>query len=152
MKTKVGDNATADYDNHDNVGILYVGANFNVAKDLTLDAMYLHSNRDKFKGAESKKGGYVFGLGYKGAEASEPGSWGLAAKYYHQGRGTYLAHTIDGDTDFNSGFKGWSFGGDVTLAKNMVLSATYYDTKALKGDQDDNAKTKVLWTEFNVYF
>ena len=152
LKTKVGDNATADYDNHDNVGILYVGANFNVAKDLTFDAMYLHSNRDKFKGAESKKGGYVFGLGYKGAEASEPGSWGLAAKYYHQGRGTYLAHTIDGDTDFNSGFKGWSFGGDVTLAKNMVLSATYYDTKALKGDQDDNAKTKVLWTEFNVYF
>ncbi|WP_295359447.1 S-layer homology domain-containing protein [uncultured Succiniclasticum sp.] len=152
LKTTLGDNAKADYDNNGNVGILYVGANFNVAKDLTLDAMYLHSNRDKFKGAESKKGGYVFGLGYKGAEASEPGSWGLAAKYYHQGRGTYLAHTIDGDTDFNSGFKGWSFGGDVTLAKNMVLSATYYDTKALKGDQDDNAKTKVLWTEFNVYF
>ena len=152
LKTTLGDNAKADYDNNSNVGILYVGANFNVAKDLTLDAMYLHSNRDKFKGAESKKGGYVFGLGYKGAEASEPGSWGLAAKYYHQGRGTYLAHTIDGDTDFDSGFKGWSFGGDVTLAKNMVLSATYYDTKALKGDQDDNAKTKVLWTEFNVYF
>ena len=134
------------------VGIFYAGADFNVAKDLTLEATYLHANKDRFGIAESKKDGYVFGLGYKGAEASQPGSWGLAAKYYHQGRGTYLAHTIDGDTEFRSGFKGWSFGGDVTLAKNMVLSATYYDTKALKGEYENNAKTKVLWTEFNVYF
>ena len=136
------------------VGIFYAGADFNVAKDLTLEATYLHANKDRFGIAESKKDGYVFGLGYKGAEASQPGSWGLAAKYYHQGRGTYLAHTIDGDTDFNSGFKGWSIGGEVTVAKNMLLSATYYDTKALKGEfeEDANPKTKVLWTEFNVVF
>ncbi len=163
LKTKVGDNATVNYDNHDNIGIWYVGADFNVAKDLTFSGMYLRSNRDKFNvtdadtGAieehhDSKKDGYVFGLAYKGAEAAEPGSWGLAARYYHQGRGTYLAHTIDGETDFVTGFKGWSFGGDVTLAKNMVLSATYYDTKALKGELEANAKTKVLWTEFNVFF
>ena len=94
----------------------------------------------------------MFGLGYKGAEASEPGSWGLTARYYHQGRGTYLAHTIDGETGFATGFKGWSIGGDVTVAKNMVLSATYYDTKALKGEQEENEKAKVVWTEFNVYF
>ncbi len=162
LKTKIGDNATVNYDNHDNIGIWYVGADFNVAKDLTFSGMYLRSNRDKFnvidedtgtiENHDSKKDGYVFGLAYKGAEAAEPGSWGLAARYYHQGRGTYLAHTIDGETDFVTGFKGWSFGGDVTLAKNMVLSATYYDTKALKGEQEDNAKAKVLWTEFNVYF
>ena len=135
-----------------NLGIFYVGADFNVAKDLTLEATYLHANKDKVGAFETKKDGYVFGLGYRGAEISKPGTWGLAAKYYHQGRGTYLAHTIDGDTDFNSGFKGWSFGGEVTVAKNMLLSATYYDTKALKGEYDDNAKTKVLWTEFNVVF
>ena len=138
------------------VGIFYVGANFNLAKDLTLDATYLRSNRDKFfdgaKDYTSKKDGYVFGLGYKGAEASEPGSWGLAARYYHQGRGTYLAHTIDGYTDWMTGFKGWSIGGDVTVAKNMVASVTYYDTKALKGEQEDNAKAKVIWSEFNVMF
>jgi len=136
-----------------NVGIWYVGADFNLAKDLGLNAMYLRSNRDKFDGAESKKDGYVFGLGYKGAEASEPGSWGLTARYYHQGRGTYLAHTIDGFTDFKSGFKGWSIGGEVTVAKNMVASVTYYDTKALKKDQEDEYKdAKVIWSEFNVTF
>ena len=135
-----------------NIGIFYVGADFNLVKDLGLNAMYLHANRDKFGGLESKKDGYVVGLGYKGAEASEPGSWGLTARYYHQGRGTYLAHTIDGHTEFDTGFKGWSIGGEVAVAKNMVASVTYYDTKALKGDQEGNAKAKVIWSEFNVTF
>ena len=141
-----------EYADGKNMGIFYVGADFNLAKDLGLNAMYLHANRDKFGGFESKKDGYVVGLGYKGAEASEPGSWGLTARYYHQGRGTYLAHTIDGHTEFDTGFKGWSIGGEVAVAKNMVASVTYYDTKALKGEQEDNAKAKVIWSEFNVFF
>ena len=157
LKTKLDVDGIASYDGKDNVGIWYVGADFNLAKDLMLNAMYLRSDRDKFVDDDgnkltSKKDGYVFGLGYKGAEAAEPGSWGLTARYYHQGRGTYLAHTIDGDTDFMTGFKGWSIGGEVTVAKNMVASVTYYDTKALKGDQEDNAKSKVIWSEFNVTF
>ena len=135
-----------------NIGIFYVGADFNLVKDLGLNAMYLHANRDKFGGLESKKDGYVVGLGYKGAEASEPGSWGLTARYYHQGRGTYLAHTIDGETEFDTGFKGWSIGGEVAVAKNMVASVTYYDTKALKGELENDAKAKVIWSEFNVFF
>ena len=152
LRTKLGANGEAAYGGSSNNGIFYVGADLNVAKDVAFNAMYLRSNRDQYNGVESKKDGYVFGLGYKGAEASEPGSWGLLARYYHQGRGTYLAHTIDGDTDFNSGFKGWSIGGEVTLAKNMVASVTYYDTKALKGELENNAKAKVIWSEFNVFF
>ena len=156
LKNKLGTAGEEAFNGDDNVGIWYVGADFNVAKDLAFNAMYLRSNRDKFtnegKDYESKKDGYVFGLGYKGAEASEPGSWGLTARYYNQGRGTYLAHTIDGETNFMTGFKGWSFGGEVTVAKNMVLSATYYDTKALKGEQEEDAKAKVIWSEFNVFF
>lgn len=133
--------------------------NFNLAKDLALNALYLRSNRDRFadeagKKYTSKKDGYVIGLGYKGAEASKPGSWGLTARYYNQGQGTYIfdCHTIDGYTSYITGFKGWSIGAEVTLAKNMILSSTYYDTKALNGDQMDNDKDKVIWTEFNVYF
>ena len=152
LNTELDVDGKAAFDNNDKVGIWYVGADFNLAKDLALNAMYLRSNRDKFNGIEGKKDGYVFGLSYRGAEASEPGSWGLTARYYHQGRGTYLAHTIDGDTDFNSGFKGWSIGGEVTVAKNMVASITYYDTQALKGELEDNAKSKIVWSEFNVFF
>ena len=135
-----------------NVGIWYVGADFNLAKDLGLEAMYLRSNKDKVGTKESKKDGFVIGLGYRGADASEPGSWGLTARYYHQGRGTYLMHTIDGETNFLTGFKGWSIGGEVAVAKNMVASVTYYDTKALKGEQENDAKAKVIWSEFNVFF
>ncbi len=154
LRTKLDAAGEVAFDGEDSVGIWYVGANFNVAKDLTFDAMYLHSNRDKFNDVKGKKDGYVFGLGYKGADADEPGSWGLSANYYHQGRGTYLAHTIDGDTEFDSGFKGWSVGGELTVAKNMVASVTYYDTKALKGsrEEDTNPKTKVIWSEFNIFF
>ena len=156
LKNKFGADGEKVYNGDDNVGIWYVGADFNVAKDLAFNAMYLRSNRDKFTvddtNYESKKDGYVFGLGYKGAEASEPGSWGLTARYYNQGRGTYLAHTIDGETGFATGFKGWSIGGEVAVAKNMVASVTYYDTKALKGEQENDAKAKVIWSEFNVFF
>ena len=136
------------------VNIWYLGLNFNVAKDLALDAMYLRSNKNVLRnGNTTSKNGYVFGLGYRGADESEPGSWGLSAKYYNQGRGTYLAHTIDGETGWDSGFKGWSVGGDVTVAKNMVASVTYYETKAKNSAVDGpNTKTKTLWSEFNITF
>ena len=157
LRTKLDTDGKALFDGKKDDGILYLGADFKLNEDLAFKAMYLRSNRNKFvndAGAfKTKKDGYVFGLEYKGAEAAEPGSWGLALNYYHQGKGTYLAHTIDGWTDFASGFKGWSFGGEVTVAKNMVLSATYYDTKALKAHAEtDGSKAKVIWTEFNVTF
>ncbi len=153
LKAKSNDNGKAVIGG--DIGIWYLGADFNIAKDLTLNAMYLRSNKNSTPANPdfTKKHGFVAGLNYKGADESEPGSWGLSANYYNQGRLTYLEHTIDGETGFNSGFKGWSFGGDVTLAKNMVLSAKYYDTKALKSNVDAGADhAKVLWTEFNLSF
>ena len=134
-----------------NVGIWYAGADFKLGEDFGLNAMYLRTNRNPLD--VSKKNGYVVGLSYKGAEADEPGTWGLSANYYNQGRFTYLAHTIDGWTDYRSGFKGWSLGGEVTVARNMVLSTAYYDTKALKNAVDGpDTKAKVWWNEFNVMF
>ncbi len=135
-----------------NIGIWYVGADFNLTKDLALNAMYLRSNKDRANGTATSKDGYVIGLGYKGADESEPGSWGLAANYYNQGRGTYLAHTIDGDTNWDSGFKGWSFGGDVALAKNIVLGITYYRTQAKGDPAGRDPKSNVLWSELNFIF
>ena len=152
FKAKTVDTIDAYLDG--DIGIWYAGADFKLSDDLALNAMYLRSNKNKaFGGFDfTKKDGYVAGLSYKGAEASEPGSWGLSANYYHQGRLTYLVHTIDGETGFESGFKGWSIGGDVTLAKNMVLGVTYYDTKPLKSDVDGDVKAKVLWSELNITF
>ena len=149
------DQATKQAWNISNVGIWYAGVNFNFNDAVALDAMYLRSNKGRVAGLDLDKSGFVVGLGYKGADEAEPGSWGLSAKYYNQASTTYLpgCHTIDGFTDWRSGFKGWSFGGDVTLAKNMVLGVTYYETKAKNSAIDgNNTKTKTLWTEFNLTF
>ena len=64
-----------------------------------------------------------------GAEAEKPGSWGMWAKYYNQGYGTVIAHTMNGFYS-NNGFKGWGLGLNYTLAKNMVAGLEYYDLDA----------------------
>lgn len=161
LKTKLDTNGK-NFAGRDNIGIWYVGADLRLTDDLGLNAMYLRSDLGRHINFNSRplrydkitKDGYVVGLSYKGAEDSKPGTWGLTANYYHQGRGTYLVHTIDGFTDYYSGFKGWSVGGDVTLAKNMVLDVTYYDTKALNESMENpgSTKAKVLWTELDITF
>ena len=142
---------TATGDDKDN--IWYAGLNFNIAKDTVRSGMYLKSDVDKAGDLDLDDDGYVVGLSYRGADPSEPGSWGLAANYYDQGAGTYTAHTIDGYTANDGdgwGFKGWSVNGNLTVAKNMVANVTYYDTKAKDGD--DTAKHHVLWSELNISF
>ena len=65
--------------------------------DFVLSGMYLKGDAsykdEDVKGIGSD--GWTAGLTYKGAEASEAGSWGLFANYYDQGGMTYVAHTTD---------------------------------------------------------
>ena len=87
---------------------------------------------------------------YGGARADKPGSYGFVAKYYNQGVGTFVAHTMNGAyQDFAwEGFKGYSLAGYYTLAKNMVAGVEYYD---LKGKETDNT-SKTLWGQMVVTF
>lgn len=129
-----------------------VGAKVALAKELTFDAMYLNSNVDDtllVKDADTD--GYVVGLSYKGAKADKVGSWGLWGKYYDQGAGTAVAHTMKaGDwADFaKEGFKGYGVGATYTLAKNMVYMLDYYDLEGKKTDVD----SQVLWSRLQVTF
>jgi hypothetical protein len=102
-----------------------------LGKDVTLTADYMHSNFDGFTGANGKyydmdKDGLIAGLTYKGAKASEPGSYGLYAKYYDQGRGTVFAHTMNGYYG-TTGFDGYMLGANFTVSKNMVGAIEWYD-------------------------
>ena len=129
-----------------------VGANYK-AGDFKIGAMYLKGDDDTLKYSNYKNGdddGYVISLGYKGATASKPGSWGLFAKYYDQGAPTIVYHTMNGLWDsFNGeGFKGYQVGGNLTLAKNMVAQVEYYD---LKGKESD-AHARTLWSQMVVTF
>ena len=87
---------------------------------------------------------------WKGAEADKAGSYGLFANYYDQGGQTYIAHTTDANTFGGLGFKGYGIGANYAVAKNMVLTAVYYDTESkLKGDKSED---KIIWTDLTVTF
>ena len=138
-----------------NNGVWSVGATYNFGK-ATLGAIFLKSNidlKEDYKddtGFDPSKKGFVVTATYGGAESAKPGSWGLTAKYYNQGIGTFMAHTMDGlANDFiDEGFKGWSLAGDVTVAKNMIATVEYFD---LKGKESDT-KAKTIWSQLAVTF
>ena len=112
-----------------------VGVSFDLAKDLVFLADYLKCDWDKivkssgsgdyFKDDE----GIVIGLNYKGAKASEPGTYGVYANYYDQAKGTAIAHTMNGYCG-NFGFKGYMIGANYTLAKNIVASLEWYNLES----------------------
>ena len=108
-----------------------IGVSFDLAKDIIFTGDYLKSDLDRFKtklGENFFDGddGFVLGLNYKGAKATEPGSYGLYANYYDQARGTVIAHTMNGALN-GKGFSGYMLGANYTLAKNIVASLEWYN-------------------------
>ena len=166
LSTSFGDmNVAAGYVNYkdlakDSIGkglddaIWYVGADYNFG-DVTLSGMYLKgdaSYQDKDWNAafgNADDDGWTVGLTYKGAEASEAGSWGLFANYYDLGMGTYIAHTTDAETFDGQGFKGYGVGTNYTFAKNIVGTVAYYDTE---NKLDSSDKARILWTDLTFTF
>ena len=126
-----------------NNGILNVGAVYNFGDIATLGAVYLKSNLD----TSYSTSGWVATATYKGAEADRPHSYGFVAKYYNQGAGTAINHTMDGHY-YLEGTKGYSLGANYTFAKNIVGNAVWYDTKSKETD----AKSQVIWTELDFTF
>jgi hypothetical protein len=148
-----GFDLTAGYDKFANSnsgvdadGVWNVGAKYDFNGKASLGAIYMKSNLDA--GDADTKGWVVTGT-IAGAKASKPGSWGLWAKYYNQGLGTVIAHTMNGKY-FDSGFKGWGAGVDYTLAKNMVAGFQYFNLNQKNADDNDSAKT--LWSQLIVTF
>jgi hypothetical protein len=171
LSTSFGDmNVAAGYVNYkdlakDNVSIgkdlddaiWYVGADYTMG-DVNLSAMYLkgdasYKDKDLDAAFANVKGydddGWTVGLTYKGAEASEAGSWGLFANYYDLGMGTYIAHTTDAETFDGQGFKGYGVGTNYTFAKNIVGTVAFYETE---NKLDSSEKGRILWTDLTFTF
>jgi len=118
--------------------------------DVAVKATYLKGDMSGDKTVEEwakDDDGYAFALNYKGAKASEVGSWGLFANYWNQGGQTYVAHTTDADWFDYRGFKGYGIGANYTLAQNIVATVVYYDTEAKNKLADQNNEDEILWTE-----
>ena len=151
-------NAAAGYVNYKDLGdvedadnaIWYVGADYTMG-DVNLSAMYLKGDKS-LNGVDEKvldDDGWTAGLAYKGADASDAGSWGLFANYYDLGGQTYIAHTTDANTFDNNGFKGYGVGANYTFAKNIVGTVAYYDTEnKLNSNVDDQR----VWADVTFTF
>ena len=119
--------------------IFNVGVKFDIAKDTNLGFRYLHTS-EKIKDGDSKNG-YVVDLGFKGAKAAKPGSWGIAARYMDVGGMIPMAYvddnspaTVGGDyatkkEATREGWKGYEVKANYTFAKNMIGTIAYYDWK-----------------------
>ena len=134
-----------------------VGVAFDVAKDTKLTADYMKANDYSDDGfAKIKDMGddaYIIGLSFKGAKASEVGSYGLYAKYYDQERPTVVAHSMNGLYG-STGFDGYMVGVNYTFAKNIVGAVEYYDleSKDIGNDQMKSEDMKTLWTQLVFTF
>ena len=126
-----------------------------IAKDLTLKGSYFFGDSDQSR-IDGDDSGYLVGLSYRGAKASQPGSWGVYANYSDRPLATFLEPTlfaggygvfpsdmIDGD-----GYQGFDAGANVTLGKNIVAGVKYVDVESRECNTDD----QTIWSELVFTF
>ena len=127
-----------------------------IAKDLTLKGSWFNGTVDnELEGnGDLDTNGWMVGLSYGGAKASEVGSWGVYANYNDRPFATYLIPTsMSGYADApyatraeataGDGYEGYEVGANVTLAKNIVAGVKYFDLEQREGSKD----AQTLWSE-----
>ena len=135
--------------------IVEVALSGEIAKDLTLRGSWFNGTIDNtaekaVNDDNADTNGWLVGLSYGGAKASEVGSWGVYANYSDRPYATYLLPTnfsgyavkpvdlVEGD-----GYEGYEVGANVTLAKNIVAGVKYFDYDSREGKDD----AQTLWSE-----
>ena len=151
--------ADTEFDNE----IVEVALAGEIAKDLTLRGTWFNGTTDdkaeSLAGTDVDTNGWLVGLSYGGAKASEPGSWGVYANYSDRPFATYLLPTnLSGYADAPyalydkssvagaakaDGYEGYEIGANVTLAKNIVAAVKYFDLEEREGSKD----AQTLWSE-----
>ena len=131
--------------------IWYVGGSYDFDGNVGISAMYLKGDMSDDEGddTDTNSDGWTAGITYKGAEASDVGSWGLFANYYDQGGQTYLAHTTDANVFNGDGFKGYGVGANYTFAKGIVGTVVYYDTENKLNSNIDDQR---VWADLTFTF
>ena len=142
-------------DTVDDNEIVEVAVAGEIAKDLTLRGSWFNGTiSDKTEkamiGGDVDTNGWLVGLSYGGAKASEVGSWGVYANYSDRPYATYLLPTnfsgyaeMPVDVRTGDGYEGYEVGANVTLAKNIVAGVKYFDYESREGNDD----VQTLWSE-----
>ena len=120
-----------------------VGASYGFG-DFTLAAEYMRGDKEY---ENAGKDGWWADLAWKGAEADQPGSYGIHAGYYDQSPSAYINPTTDAEY-FADGYKGWNVGVSYTFAKNIVGMVNYWDMEA----QTSNEDAQTIFSELYFMF
>ena len=121
-----------------------VGASYGFG-DFTLSAEYMRGDKEHY--ANAGKDGWWADLAWKGAEADQPGSYGIHAGYYDQSANAYIMPTTDAQY-FDDGYKGWNVGVSYTFAKNIVGMVNYWDMES----QTTNEDAQTIFSELYFMF
>ena len=121
-----------------------VGASYGFG-DFTLSAEYMRGDKEYY--ANAGKDGWWADLAWKGAEADQPGSYGIHAGYYDQSPSAYIMPTTDAEY-FADGYKGWNVGVSYTFAKNIVGMVNYWDMES----QTTNEDAQTIFSELYFMF
>ena len=121
-----------------------VGASYGFG-DFTLSAEYMRGDKEYY--ANAGKDGWWADLAWKGAEADQPGSYGIHAGYYDQSVNAYIMPTTDA-WYFDDGYKGWNVGVSYTFAKNIVGMVNYWDMES----QTTNEDAQTIFSELYFMF
>ena len=121
-----------------------VGASYGFG-DFTLSAEYMRGDKEHY--ANAGKDGWWADLAWKGAEADQPGSYGIHAGYYDQSVNAYIMPTTDAQY-FDDGYKGWNVGVSYTFAKNIVGMVNYWDMES----QTSNKDAQTIFSELYFMF
>ena len=121
-----------------------VGASYGFG-DFTLSAEYMRGDKEHY--ANAGKDGWWADLAWKGAEADQPGSYGIHAGYYDQSPSAYIMPTTDAEY-FADGYKGWNVGVSYTFAKNIVGMVNYWDMES----QTTNKDAQTIFSELYFMF
>ena len=120
-----------------------VGASYGFG-DFTLSAEYMRGDKEY---ENAGKDGWWADLAWKGAEADQPGSYGIHAGYYDQSPSAYINPTTDAEY-FDDGYKGWNVGVSYTFAKNIVGMVNYWDMES----QTTNKDAQTIFSELYFMF
>ena len=120
-----------------------VGASYGFG-DFTLSAEYMRGDKEYYNAG---KDGWWADLAWKGAEADQPGSYGIHAGYYDQSPSAYINPTTDAEY-FADGYKGWNVGVSYTFAKNIVGMVNYWDMES----QTTNEDAQTIFSELYFMF
>ena len=121
-----------------------VGASYGFG-DFTLSAEYMRGDKEYYNAG---KDGWWADLAWKGAEADQPGSYGVHAGYYDQSPSAYIMPTTDAEYFADDGYKGWNVGVSYTFAKNIVGMVNYWDMES----QTTNKDTQTIFSELYFMF